>query len=201
MAITTYAELQTACANWLHRADLTTYIPDFIMLGETRIYREVRTKDMETSFSDTIASGTIALPTSYIDLKFAYINRSPVQWLDRKPAAWIYQNYPNRSSEGIPTTIAREGSTFIFGSYPDSDYPVTGVYYKNLGTVSSTAHALFTNNPDLYLFAALSEAEPYLKNDARVALWKAKYNEIRDQVNQFADQEDHSGSNLRMTPA
>ena len=201
MAITTNAQLETAVANWLHRADLTSLIPDFIMLGETRIYREVRTKDMETAFSDTIASGVIALPSSYIDLKFAYINTQPVQWLDRKPAIWIYQKYPTRSGDGMPVTIAREGGNFIFGPYPSGAYTVSGVYYKNLGAVSSSAHALFTTNPDLYLFSALAEAEPYLKNDARVALWKAKYNELRDQVNQFADNEDHSGSNLRITVA
>ena len=81
MAITTYSELQTAVSNWLHRSDLTSYIPDFITLAETRIYREVRARDMETAFSDTIASGAVALPTSYIDLKHAYISRSPTNWL------------------------------------------------------------------------------------------------------------------------
>ena len=157
---------------------------------------------METAFSGSISStGTLALPTSYIDLKFAYINTAPVQWMERKANIWIYQNYPLRSSDGKPKFISREGSNFIFGPYPDSQYSIAGVYYKNIGPLSSSAHALFTNNPDLYLFASLAEAEPYLKNDARVALWKAKYNEIRDQVNQLADEEDISGSNLRITPA
>lgn len=200
MAITTYAELQTAVGNWLHRADLTSYIPDLITLGETRIMREVKSRDMETAFSDTIASQVIALPTSYIELKFAYVFVSKNIRLQRRTAQWIYETYPVRTGEGTPNFIAREGSNFIFGPSPASTYTVTGVYYKDIGPLSSSAHALFTNNPDLYLFAALAETEPFLKNDKRVALWEAKYNKIKDDINGLAQREDYSGSELQMVP-
>jgi hypothetical protein len=33
MSITTYSELKTSIANWLDRSDLTSVIPDFIMLA------------------------------------------------------------------------------------------------------------------------------------------------------------------------
>jgi len=39
MAIGTYAELQTAVANWLDRSDLTDRIQEFIDLAEARINR------------------------------------------------------------------------------------------------------------------------------------------------------------------
>ena len=201
MAITTYPQLQTACKNWLHRADLDANIPDFITLGETRIMRNVKSKDMETAFSDTIASGAIALPTGYIELKFAYLNTTPTYALKNMDARFIYDKYPYRSASGSPRYIAREGSTFIFGPYPDSTYTVKGVYYKNLGPVSSSAHALFTNNPDLYLFAALCEAEPFLKNDPRVQLWEAKYDQIKDDINGLRDRESYSGGGMNIRPA
>ena len=201
MAITTYAELQTSVTGWLHRADLTSIVPDLITLGEARIFREVRARSMEAAFSDTIASGVIALPTSYIELKFSYVNRSPTQILNRMDARFIYEKYPSRAAGGLPKFIAREASNFIFGPYPDSDYTITGVYYKNIGPLSSSAHALFTDNPDLYMWAALAESEPYLKNDKRVALWEAKYRMIKDAVNGLAEREDFSGSDLQMRPA
>ena len=160
--------------------------------------REVRARSMETAFSDTVASGVIALPTSYLELKYAYINQSPVQWLKRQKAQFIYEKYPTRSTAGLPKYISREGSNFIFGPYPSDDYTVTGVYYKDIGPVSSSAHALFTENPDLYLFATLAETEPFLKNDKRIALWEAKYNKVKDDVNGLRDREDLSGSDLQM---
>ena len=198
MAITTYAELQKSVGDWLHRANLANFIPDLITLGETRIFREVRARSMETAFSDTISSGVIALPTSYIELKFAYVNRDTVQHLKRREARFIYEKYPTRSGMGEPRYIAREGSNFIFGPYPDSDYTITGIYYKNIGPVSSSAHALFIDNPDLYLFASLAESEPFLKNDKRIPVWEGKYNKIKDDVNGLAEREDFSGSDLQM---
>ena len=201
MAITTYAELQTSVKSWLHRADLDSIIPDFITLAEARIFREVRARSMETALSDTIASGVIALPTGYIELKYAYVNRTPVKTLKRREARFIYEKYPTRSGMGEPRYIAREASNFIFGPYPDSAYTITGVYYKNIGPLSSSAHALFTDNPDLYLWASLAEAEPYMKNDKRIMLWETKYQAIKDAVNGLAEREDFSGSDLQMRPA
>lgn len=201
MSISTYAELQTAVENWLSRADLDSLIPDFITLGETRIFRKLRVKEMETSFSTTITSGTISLPTSYVDLKFSYVDGDSSQWLERKPARWIYENYPTRSSDGKPKFIAREGDTFIFGPYPDSGYTIKGSYYKNIGPVSSSAHSVFTNNPDLYLFAALCEAAPYIKNDKRIPLWEAKFSSALAQAQEKSEKEEYSGSTLRMVSA
>ena len=39
MAISSYAELQTAIANFLARTGLNSVIPDFIQLAEARINR------------------------------------------------------------------------------------------------------------------------------------------------------------------
>ena len=46
MALTTYAELQTAVANYLARTDLTSQIPDFIYIAETRLRRQLRINEM-----------------------------------------------------------------------------------------------------------------------------------------------------------
>lgn len=42
-----YATLQAAIASWLARADLASQIPTFIQLGEARINRELRTRQMQ----------------------------------------------------------------------------------------------------------------------------------------------------------
>ena len=199
MAFNTYDDLKASVAGWIHRADLTGVIPDLIAFGEARIFREVRARVMETAFTDTIASGVIALPTDYIEMKFAYINSNPVQHLKRREARFIYEKYPSRAAGGLPKYFAREGSNFIFGPYPDSDYSVKGVYYKNIGSVADSAHALYTENPDLYVFAALAETTSYIKDDKRIAVWESKYQNIRDAVNGLAEREDFSGSDLQMT--
>jgi hypothetical protein len=193
MAITTYAQLKTAVTSWMDitSTDLTNQIDDLIMVGEKRLFREVRTRDMETALSSAIASGVVALPASYVGLKFAYIDGTPVQRLERRPAEWIYEAYPTRSSTGKPKFIGRDGTNFIFGPYADSAYTVKGIYYARLAAVATSANSLFVANPDLYLFG----------RDNRIPIWEAKYAKIRDAVNGEDKQEDASGGALQMRVA
>lgn len=183
MAISTYAELQTAVGSWLARDNLTAIIPDLIMIGEKWLFRKARTRDMETALSVTISGGTATVPTDFLAIKHARIDGSPSKPLRVRPATWIMERYPTRSSDGKPGFIAADGSTFIFGPFPDSGYTVLGIYYARPAVIATSANAVFTANPDLYLFAALAEAYPYLKGDARVPLWIAKRDTILADVN------------------
>lgn len=201
MAITTHAQLKTAIAAWLDvsSTDLTSVIDDLVTVGEKRIFRDARTRDMETALSSAIASGVIALPTGYVGLKHAYVDGSPVQHLERRPADWIYRMYPQRSAEGKPQFIAREKTNFIFGPFPDSGYTVKGVYYMHLTAISgSGTNALFDANQDLYLFGCLAESEPLLGRDPRVPLWEAKYQKILATVNGEEKEGDYAGGSLQM---
>ena len=71
MAITSYAELQTAMANWLIRDDLTNRLPEFIDLFEAEVNRRLRIQDMETRATATLTSGSdyLALPTDFGGLR------------------------------------------------------------------------------------------------------------------------------------
>jgi hypothetical protein len=198
MTISTFTQLSTSVSNWLHRADLTAVVEDFIMAGEWKINRLLRIRAMEADLSVAISSGVAALPSDYVQLKYAYIDGTPTQPLQRKTAQWIGENYPTRSSSGKPLYIGRQGSNFVFGPYPDSAYTVAGVYYTRLDPLSGANETnWFTANaPDLLLYAALCEAAPYLKNDIRIAVWQAKFTEALGQVQGEADREELAGGAL-----
>lgn len=199
MSISSYDELKTAVASWLHRTNLTATVPDFIMLGEKRINREVRCADMETTYSGTIANGVIAVPTDFLSWKVLYIDGSPTRILRVRPLDWLIENYPTRSSHAQPIFAARNGANFEFGPYADSAYTVKGTYYKRLTSVATSWNALATTNPDLYLAASLAEAIPFVKgNDLQI--WETKYAMIRDGINQEDSDAEISGGQLRMTP-
>lgn len=188
MSISTHAELKTAISNWLKRSDLSTYLDDLIMLGETRIFRDVRSIEMQASYSEAIdtASGTTTVPDGFIGWVSVNIgttaSRRPLEVTTAHQIV-TEMDYPDRT--GMPKMIWLRGGGATFGYYPfpDSDYSVAGTYYKKPGTLSSAVYTLFTNNPDLYLFASLAEAAPFLKDDKRVELWEAKYRQIKDAVN------------------
>lgn len=208
MSFGSYTSFGTSLAVWLTNnnaatiADVgTTVVSDLITVGETRIFREVRDRSMETSFGDSITAGVLALPASYLALKTAYVNTSPQVSLERRPAEWIRANYPQSTTSGIPQFIARYGQNFIFGPYPDSGYTINGIYYKQLTAISGAAlNTLFTTNPDLYFFACLAEGDMVVGRDPRVPVWEAKYQRILMDVNGADKAEESSGSSLQMRP-
>lgn len=198
MSIASYADLQTAVGNWLHRSDLTAIIPDLITLGHNRINRDVRTADMETDFSEAISSGTVGVPSGFLGWKNVYIDGSATQRLETKPLSWLYLQYPTRSADGRPAFIARKGAAFEFGPYPDSAYTVKGTYYKRLTAPSTTWNAVATTWPELYLFATLCEAAPYIRDAEAIALWEGKYGQIVAAINNEDLMAEFSGAPLAM---
>lgn len=201
MSITSYSELKTAVANWLHDDALTTIIPDFITIAEKRIEREVRCRENEAALSVVIAAGVAAIPSDYVELKYAYIDLTPLRVLERTTARKIYEQYPNRSSSGIPSMIASDNGNFIFGAYPASTYTVAGTYYKRLTGVATSWNALATLCPDLYLFASLAEAADYTMDEAQLAKWNSKYQKVLSDINGQEQAEKGSGSPLRVVAA
>lgn len=214
MSVTNYTDLKTNIANWLARSDLTDVIPDLITLAEQRIHRGcdafmsggrvlpqmngLRIKAMETSLNETISSGVIAVPTGYLSLKHAYIESDPVRALERKSSEWIYENYPTRSAVDKPHYIAREGNNFIFAAYPDSDYTVKGIYYKEFDALSDSnlTNWLTDNAYGLLLFGALCEAAVYVDDDRKLFNYELKYREKLNSIQQDNDDEEFSGSTL-----
>ena len=204
MAITSFTTLKAAVEDYLDRTDIPGPITDAIMFGENRIYRDVRVADMETALSATTSSGVIAVPSGYIEMKFMYIDTAPIQALQRKDLSFIYENFPTRSADSKPTFFAREGTNFIFGPFPDTNYSIKGIFYKKLTALapgSNESNFIITDFPEALLFAALVECEPFLQNDERLVIWESKYQEAIKQIQAQEDAEALSGSPLTITAA
>lgn len=195
MALDNYADLSASISGWLHRSDLSSNIPDFITLADSRINNDLRVRQMETTQPSVMAAGVIAVPSNYIEMKDAYISStSPYVSLSRKTANWIYDAYPNRIADATPKFIGRDGPNFIFGPFPDSCYTVTMTYYNRFPLLVNAINTLFTSYPGLWLFGALVEAAPFLKDDSRVAVWEMKYKQLMKMVQDESDCEYLSGA-------
>jgi hypothetical protein len=172
--ITNYATLQTAIGDYLNRADLSTFLPNFTQACEMKLYRDLRIRAMETALAVTISGGVAAIPADFVELKFAYVNTIPVTSLDRVPPDDVYARYPVRQGVSeIPKVIAVEGTNFIFGPYP-GDYQIKGIYYARLAVLSAsnTTNWFTSNATDALLYGSLLEAAPFLGDDPRIAVWK-----------------------------
>lgn len=188
MALDTYAELKTAITNWTKRDDLSSYLDDIIEMGEKWIYRNARVREMEGTLSVAISNSVATLPSDFIAAKNPTVSiNGAIRKLQPASADWILSAYPVRPSSEVPVYYAVQGSEMIFGPAAGS-YTVGGTYYKNLGAVASSAHALFTAYPDLYLFASLAECAPFLKQGEWSPFWMQKRDMIKDEINRQANQ-------------
>ena len=201
MAIGTYAQLQTAVANWLDRSDLTDRIQEFIDLAEARINRNLRIRAMETVATGTLTAGTreYNLPTGYIQAKEFHLTTDPLT-----PMSYITPELMTRiwagSTQGKPRAFTFIGDKFRLGPNPDAAYTRSMVYYKKFDALSdsATTNWVITNAPDLYLYASLLEAEPFIMNDERIPIWAAAYKQAIDDIQLQDNKDRHSGSELRV---
>jgi hypothetical protein len=177
MAISTYAELQTAIENWLHRADLSSRIPEFIVIGEARIGREVKAKQMEQRVSSTPTTQYVSVPSDFVSMRAVRIQNS-IGWLDyMTPDEFFNQTLASNASFAKKYTIF--GDELVFPATPDGDVELW--YYKKLTALATASNTLFTVNPDLYLYAALAAAQPFLK-DVK-SQWESLYQQTVDSIN------------------
>jgi hypothetical protein len=175
--ITNYATLQTEVASTLAQADLTTFIPQFIQFAENKLYRTLNLRNEETALSVSVSSGTGTVPTDFKALKFAYVNESPTVILEWISIEELYRRYPTRTGSNTPKFISREGANFTFGPSA-KDFTLGGIYYAKQDPLRTTDPSWYvTNAPELLLYGALIEAESFIKNDERLPMWKAMYDD------------------------
>lgn len=196
MAINTYATLVGAVTEYLGRDQDTTLIariPDFITLAEAKFNRvllhprmEVRsTTDVDTSSDEP---EFITLPTDFQSMRRVRLSGvtgkprlSPMSQTQIDDYRYSIDNVSDQ-----PAYFSIIGTEMELAPTPNEDYTLEMVYRANIPalTASNTTNWLLTLAPDLYLYGALLEASPYLKNDERVSLWSSAFATVLDQVNQ-----------------
>jgi len=205
MALSTFTELKDAIADWLDRSDLTARIPDFITLAEARLNRDLRIRPMEVRSSMETTSGQqyFNLPGGYIQMRNIQLNTNPTAPLEYITPEMLDRLYGS-STTGKPRAYSLIGDEIQLAPIPDSDYTVEMAFYEKFtalgdgtsGTV--TTNWLTTNAPDVLLYGALLEAEPFIKNDERIGLWLNAYNGAIKKIQDADARDRHSGSAMRI---
>jgi len=200
MAITTYAELKTAIANWLNRDDLTSVIPDFISLAEADMDRKVRHWRMEQRATAEFDSRYTTLPTDFMEAVRLHLD------VDERPIELVTPlALQSRRRSGADTTGRPQYYAIIAGQievWPTPDATYTGelyYYQRNSGlSDSNTSNWILQYFPDAYLYGALMHSAPYLIDDQRTTVWASLYQSAIDGINRNNEKAKFGGSGLRM---
>ena len=184
MAISTYAELKAAVADWLNRDDLTAAIPSFIALAEAEFSRRLRTQRMLSRAVASVTAEYADLPDNFLQMRSLHLRATPIRRLEFvTPANFL--DLANAGVPGEPRFFTVLGSQIRFAPIPVSS-TVELVYFSKIPALSDAAPAnwLLDMAPELYLHASLAHASPYLREDQRVTGWKQLAEDQLAQINE-----------------
>ncbi len=196
MAISNYSELKSAIADWLDRTDLTDSIPNFIALTEARHKRDFKLRRLETRVTaNTVADQEYySLPDNYIAMRNIQLNTDPKTSLEYLTPEQMDRVYAG-SIKGKPKAYSIMVNDIQLRPTPDSVYQIELLYYKHVNPLSDSnaTNEILDNHPDIYLYGALVEAEPYLQNDKRIQTWASFYDRAKKDIIDSNERDRHSG--------
>jgi hypothetical protein len=200
MSITTYAELQSSIADWLLRDDLTSVIPTFISLAEAKFNRRIRDYRMVKRATAEVDTAYFAIPSDWQENIRFQLNTSPITTLEYVTPDQAAEEKRLYNSSGRPAFFTMIGDQFQIVPAPDSTYDAELTYYAKIPalSVSNTSNWLLEKAPDIYLYAALMEAAPYLDDDARVQVWGGLLEQSMNAIQIESDRAKTGSSSIRM---
>ena len=185
MTITNFGTLKTAIADTLNRDDLTSVIPQFVSLAQAQFNRKIRSHRQITRGSLTIDAQFEALPTDWLETIRITMDASPIRVLTQISMDDLtrYRTAIDNTTDA-PVYFAHNGTDIELFPTPSTSYTGEITYYAKVTALSADADTnwLLTNNPDVYLYGALVHTAPYLKDDARIALWAGLLAQAMDEI-------------------
>jgi hypothetical protein len=181
MPISTYADLKSAVADWLERSDLAGRIPDFITLAESRLNRLFRGRMSEVNTTLAASAGVriVALPGGFSEAVSVRLAGcvDPLRFVD--PGL-----IEARTDAGQPRYWTIDGGALVFERPTDKAYAVTLRHLRKFVlSDAEPSNPILADYPDLYLFGALLEAAPFLRDADLLALFQTRFDAALREAN------------------
>ena len=192
--IVDYASLQTAVIEYLARdqdATLVSRIPTFIQLAEAKFNRQLFVRQMEqraTAIANLSSSEPefISLPADFQSMR-----RVRLSSVAGKPCLSFRSGtqldefrFGISDVAGQPRYFTVFGDEIELAPTPDAAYTVEMVYRRNVPPLAANdPNWLLTLAPDLYLYGALLESAPYIKEDGRIQTWGLGFSVALNELN------------------
>jgi len=185
-SVMTYSSLVENIQSYLERTDQATIdkIPTFIMLAE-----QVMAADLKFLGNLTVATSNMVQGENVID--------KPARWRKtvsmnvtvngvRQPIflrkyEYLREYWPNPTQQDVPFFYCDYDYThWMIAPTPDDDYAYEVLYYERVQPLDATNQSnWFTEYaPQALLYGSLLQAMPFLKNDERIPMWQAQYQQI-----------------------
>ena len=192
--IVNYASLQSAVTEYLARdqdATLISRIPTFIQLAEAKFNRQLFVRQMEqraTAVANLASSEPefISLPADFQSMRRVRISSvGGKPCLSFKSGTQLDEyRFGISNVAGQPRYFTVFGDEIELAPTPDAAYTVEMVYRRKIPPLAANdQNWLLMLAPDLYLYGALLESAPYIKEDVRIQTWGLGFSSALNELN------------------
>lgn len=199
MAFGTFTDLQAEIAGWLNRADLAANIPSFIRLAEAHFDTVLRIRDQVESVVVSAVDGTAPLPADLAEL-ITLFDIARGEKLDYLPPAEALAAEQMGSPQKATRFYSLVGSSIRLVPRLQGTADLSLAYYARVPKLGAgqPTNWLLERAPHLYLYGALVHSAPFLKDDARVAVWADFYQRGLDDLRLDNERAEFNGSPLKI---
>ena len=193
MAISTYAELQTAVSNRAKitgGADYSARVPEYIALCEAEINRKCRVFRQQqlatVSYTTSDTDRRIALPSDFVETLGLHIKPSTYDDVYYDKVRYVA---PERmvdrykSTAGQPRSYTVRRNEIEFERVADQSYTLRMHYIGRWDIATDTTNWLLTYHPDVYLFGALAHCMIDRAEEKKEEFYRAKFTDALAAVN------------------
>jgi hypothetical protein len=185
-AALTYDSLTSLVLQYLERTDpaVVAFIPQAIMLAEFEIAQNIKTLgQMAVMYSFMNSGAVIPKPARWRKTVSMTVSTDLLSNQDRQPVLLRkleYLNYysPDSNVSGVPLYYADyDAEHWLVAPPPNAQYYFEVLYYARLEPLSSQNQTnwLTQNAPNAMIYGTLKQTAPFLKDDARLAVWSGLF--------------------------
>jgi hypothetical protein len=181
-------------------SSLSVSILDLIVsLGERRVYRDVRSSTQDVALTLTVTGNSAPLPIDLIELRSVFFPTGIT--LDYMPYEQFQMNVQRQGQTARkPNNYSYEGENLVFWPVQPDGTVINGRYIKrfcSIVTEGLVGNAFFQRFPDLWLYACLLEAAPYVGEIARMPEWEKRYLMLVEDAKEYELRRFTRGSKLQ----
>lgn len=181
--VLTYNSLTQLVLQYLERSDpaVVAFLPTAITLAEFEIAQNIKTLGQMIVADSTMSIGNpvIAKPARWRKtVSMTVTTATGKQPVLLRKLEYLNNYWPNVTATATPLYYADyDADHWFIAPTPDSAYAFETLCYTRLAPLDSNSQTnwLTQNAPNAMLFGTLKQTAPFLKDDARLAVWSGLF--------------------------
>lgn len=183
MSLANFDALKASIVDWINRPNLGGVVDDLILLSEAHFDRELYCREMESTVSYTVSTGSQVLPADYL----AHVSLNVVGDPRARAIDFIAPDqFDDRRPEiGSPCLFTIVGNDMLFWPVPAEPITIKMRYRQRLPALAAgnQTNWLLDKYPDAYLFGALAEASDYVADERKLTRYVARRDQAVAMIN------------------